>query len=71
LDVFIILPLISGVVALLFAGYLAMSVLRVDEGTEEMKKIAGAIRQGAKAFLSTGSTRLYSSLPSSSPSSSV
>lgn len=51
MDAFILLPLISGIVALLFAAYLAISVLRVEEGTDEMKKIAGAIRQGAKAFL--------------------
>ncbi|MDP2857349.1 MAG: sodium/proton-translocating pyrophosphatase, partial [Bacillota bacterium] len=37
--------------ALAFAAYLARSVLRFDEGDEETRKIARAIREGARAYL--------------------
>ncbi|MFH0732703.1 MAG: sodium-translocating pyrophosphatase [Candidatus Omnitrophota bacterium] len=36
---------------LLFSVYLAVNVLRKDEGTERMKEIAAAVRKGANAFL--------------------
>ena len=42
---------VFGVLALLFAAYLAAKVGRQDEGTDKMKEIAGAISDGAKAFL--------------------
>ena len=42
---------IMGVLALLFAIWLAIRVKREDEGTDRMKEIAAAIREGAKAFL--------------------
>jgi len=51
LDVIMFLPLSAGVIALLYAGFLAMSVMKVDEGTDKMKSIARAIREGAKAYL--------------------
>lgn len=40
-----------GLLALLFAAYLAAKVTRQEEGTERMKEIAAAISDGAKAFL--------------------
>jgi len=46
-----ILILAAGVLALGFVGYLISTILRESEGTEKMKEIATAIRQGAMAFL--------------------
>lgn len=42
---------VFGVLALLFAAYLAIKVRREEAGTEEMRVIARAIREGANAFL--------------------
>lgn len=43
----------AGVLALLFAVYLAMKVSRQDAGNEKMKEIASAISEGARAFLTS------------------
>ncbi|MFQ9511600.1 MAG: sodium-translocating pyrophosphatase, partial [Lachnospiraceae bacterium] len=40
-----------GVLALLFASYLAAKISRQEVGTEKMKEMARAINDGAKAFL--------------------
>lgn len=42
---------IAGVIALLFAFYKAVMISKSDAGNEKMKEIAGAIEEGAKAFL--------------------
>ncbi|MDF2610793.1 MAG: inorganic diphosphatase [Lachnospiraceae bacterium] len=42
---------VIGVVALLFALYLAQKVMKQDEGTDRMKEIASYISDGAQAFL--------------------
>ena len=42
---------IAAVIALLFAAYLAGKVGKQDAGTDHMKEIAGAIAEGARAFL--------------------
>lgn len=40
-----------GILALMFAAYLAAKVSRQEEGTQRMKEISSAISEGAKAFL--------------------
>lgn len=42
---------IGSAVAILFALFLARRVLKTDEGTDLMKKISGAVRKGANAYL--------------------
>ncbi|MBS3951106.1 MAG: sodium-translocating pyrophosphatase [Peptococcaceae bacterium] len=42
---------VTGILALLFAWYLAANVARQDAGTPKMKEIAAAIHEGAMAFL--------------------
>ncbi len=46
-----IATLVGAIVALLFAVFTALKVLKAPEGNDKMKKIASAIRQGANAFL--------------------
>ena len=42
---------ILAVIALAFAAVLAVKVKKEDEGTDRMKEIGAAIREGAQAFL--------------------
>jgi K(+)-stimulated pyrophosphate-energized sodium pump len=42
---------IAGVIAILFALYLARDVLRRDQGTQAMQDVAGTILEGAVAFI--------------------
>ncbi|HET6405105.1 MAG TPA: sodium-translocating pyrophosphatase [Candidatus Thermoplasmatota archaeon] len=42
---------IAGVIALLFAGFLASSILRHSKGNARMQEIQSAVREGAFAFL--------------------
>lgn len=42
----------GGVLALVYGGWAGMSVLNMAAGNEEMQKIAGAIQEGAKAYMS-------------------
>lgn len=48
---YIWVPIIIGLLAVAFAGYLANFVLRKDTGTPAMQKVADAIFAGAMAFL--------------------
>ncbi|MBA2287204.1 MAG: sodium-translocating pyrophosphatase [Ktedonobacteraceae bacterium] len=48
---YILVPFIIGLLAVLFAGWLAAYVLRRDTGTPAMQKVANAIYAGAMAFL--------------------
>ena len=41
----------TGILALIFAAYLFRNVLSYEPGNEKMQKIAGAIQQGAMAYL--------------------
>ena len=42
----------GGALALLYGGYAGGSVLKLSDGNEAMKKIAGAIQEGASAYMS-------------------
>ena len=42
---------IGSSLALIFAAFLAVSIMKKSEGTDKMKEIAAAIRVGAKAYL--------------------
>ena len=50
-DLLLWLSPVAGILALLFAWYLAANVARQDAGTPRMKEIAAAIQEGAMAFL--------------------
>jgi len=55
----LLLPIVAGVISLLYAGFLAWSVLREPEGNEKMKSIAKAIKEGARAFLNRQYTTVF------------
>ena len=39
--------LVGSIIALIFCIFLAINIMRKDEGTDEMKRIAVAVREGA------------------------
>jgi K(+)-stimulated pyrophosphate-energized sodium pump len=43
--------ILFGIIAILYAAWLAKDVMSRDQGTPEMQKVSGAIFQGAKAYL--------------------
>ena len=47
----VVLVPLAGILALLFALVMANLVRREEDGTDKMKEIASAIREGASAFL--------------------
>ena len=47
----LLLAPVGSILELGFAFYLALSILRKDEGSEKMKEIAQAVRLGARAYL--------------------
>jgi K(+)-stimulated pyrophosphate-energized sodium pump len=49
---FLWIAMIAGLLGLVFALFLARSVLAYDTGTPEMRMISNAIREGAEAFMS-------------------
>ncbi len=48
---YVVIAAVIALVALGFAAALVQAVLRTDTGTEKMKEIAGAVQEGANAFL--------------------
>ncbi len=51
MDTYLIISTLTGVLALLFAYFLASSISKADAGNERMREIAGYIHEGAMAFL--------------------
>jgi len=47
----VFLAVIAGILAFAFAAFLVSYVLRQDQGSERMREISGAIKEGALAFL--------------------
>ncbi|QLC49760.1 sodium-translocating pyrophosphatase [Methanolobus zinderi] len=51
MEALIYLAPLAGLISLLFAGFFARSVLKEEPGSEKMQEIAGAIQEGAMAYL--------------------
>ncbi len=51
MTLYLVLIFGAGAAALLFAAFLARQVLAADRGSAQMQEIAGAIQEGAEAFL--------------------
>ncbi|NQT90640.1 MAG: sodium-translocating pyrophosphatase [Candidatus Omnitrophica bacterium] len=49
-NLFFLAP-ISSVLALLFSGFLTFKIMQKDEGTEKMREIAQAVKEGAAAYI--------------------
>lgn len=49
-DLLLLAP-VGSIMALCFAAYLALFILRQEEGTDQMREIAQAVRVGARAYL--------------------
>ena len=50
IDLLILAP-VGSITALCFAAYLAITIMKKDQGTPAMQEIAQAVRVGAKAYL--------------------
>src|SRR3989344_8277019 len=46
-----LIAIIISIIALLYAGYLSLRILRVKPGSPEMVDIANAIKEGAMAYM--------------------
>jgi len=53
MDIISFIVALSGIVALIFAGYLVLRIQRQSSGNQKMKEISGSIREGAVAFLNS------------------
>ncbi|PIS35824.1 MAG: sodium-translocating pyrophosphatase [Parcubacteria group bacterium CG08_land_8_20_14_0_20_38_56] len=47
----LIFPIISSIIAIFFALFLALKVKKADSGSEKMREISSAIKEGAEAYL--------------------
>jgi K(+)-stimulated pyrophosphate-energized sodium pump len=47
----LLLVIVAGVLALVYGGVTVQSLLALPAGNEKMKQIAGAIQEGAQAYL--------------------
>src|SRR5215510_5179693 len=54
-----LISLPAGMIAVLFALYLARDVLSRDQGTAEMQAVAGTIYEGAVAFIRRQYTTIF------------
>ena len=52
----LVLAIVGGGIALVFAAILGVRVLSADPGTPKMVEIAEAIKEGSQAFLRRAST---------------
>ncbi len=48
---FVLLAALAGLLALAFAVYFTVTVLRAPQGTDRMREISGAVREGAMAYM--------------------
>ena len=46
-----IIAIIVSLIALAYAGYLSMKIMKIKPGTEKMQEIANAIKEGAMAYM--------------------
>jgi K(+)-stimulated pyrophosphate-energized sodium pump len=51
MDIISIIIVLSGIVALIYAGYLVYKIRKYSSGNEKMQEISNAIHEGAMAFL--------------------
>lgn len=51
MSIFVTASLIMAVIAILYAIYLAVNVIKQPAGNEKMQMISSAIAEGAKAYL--------------------
>lgn len=52
-DVSLLVPALLSMGALVLAGFLTANIMKKDEGTDRMKEIAQAVREGASAYLNS------------------
>ncbi|MFC1807860.1 sodium-translocating pyrophosphatase [Candidatus Omnitrophota bacterium] len=50
INLFFLAPL-SAIIALVFSGFLTFKIMKHDEGTDKMREIAQAVREGAQAYI--------------------
>jgi len=51
-EIILYLPVLLALIGIAYGAYVAFSIFKKSEGTEKMKEISGAIREGSDAYLS-------------------